>query len=86
MSCQEVRELFSAAVDGGLSVDEQARLDAHVASCADCRRELERFERTVSLLREAEPVRAPAGFVDRVLAAARPEPWWKRMGRRLVSP
>jgi Putative zinc-finger len=81
-----VRELFSAAVDGGLSVDEQARLDAHVAGCADCRRELERFERTVSLLREAEPVRAPAGFVDRVLAAARPEPWWKRIGRRLVSP
>jgi hypothetical protein len=86
VTCQEARELFSAAVDGVLSADEQARLDAHVAGCADCRRERERFERTVSLLREAEPVRAPVGFVDRVLAAVRPDPWWKRIARRLVGP
>jgi hypothetical protein len=86
VSCQDARALFSDAVDGVLSADAQARLNAHVAGCVDCRRELERFRRTVSLLREAEPLRAPAGFVDRVRAAVRPEPWWMRVGRRLVSP
>src|SRR5262245_12238647 len=82
MTCQYARELFSAAVDDALSAGERERLDAHLAGCADCRREWARFEQTVSLLRGAEPIRAPAGFVDRVLEAVRPEPWW----RRLVAP
>src|SRR5262245_30599252 len=82
MTCQDVRELFSAAVDDALGPGERERLEAHLTGCADCRREWARFEQTVSLLRGAEPIRAPAGFVDRVLEALRPEPWW----RRLVTP
>ena len=30
--------------------------------------------------------RAPLGFVDRVLEAARPLPWHRRLGRRLFQP
>ena len=86
MTCPNARELFSAALDDALGADERERLDVHLAGCADCRREQERFERTVRLLRGAEPIRAPAGFVDRVLAAVRPEPWWRRLARRLVTP
>jgi Putative zinc-finger len=85
VSCQQIRDLFSARVDGALADAERARLDAHLATCAECAREWEGFERTVGLLRAVAPARAPAGFVDRVLAA-RPRPWYQRLARRLFVP
>jgi anti-sigma factor RsiW len=85
VTCQDVREWFSARVDEALSADERARLDAHLATCAECEREWARFERTIGLLRAVEPARAPGGFVDRVLAA-RPRPWYRRLARGLFVP
>lgn len=86
MNCDDARELCSALVDEALTPTERAALDAHLAGCADCRRELERLRATVSLLRAAPPLRAPAGFVDRVLEAARPTPWYRRVASRLFRP
>ncbi|HYS18489.1 MAG TPA: zf-HC2 domain-containing protein [Candidatus Binatia bacterium] len=86
MTCHDAREAFSALVDGALGADERAALDGHLATCAECRRELQRFRDTVALLRGAAPVRAPAGFVDRVLEAARPAPWPRRLLRGLFLP
>lgn len=86
MSCADARELFTPLVDGALTEDERARLDAHLATCADCRGELERWQRTIALIRSAASHRAPAGFADRVLAAARPAPWPRRLARRLFVP
>jgi anti-sigma factor RsiW len=86
MTCDDARDLFSALVDDALSSEERGALDAHLTVCPDCRRELEGFQRTVALVRAAPPVRAPAGFVDRVLAAARPAPWYQRLARRLFVP
>lgn len=86
MTCHDARELFSALVDEALSARERGDLDAHLAGCAECRRELERFQSTVSLLHRVEPARAPAGFVDRVVAAARPAPWYRRLLRAVFLP
>jgi len=86
MTCHDARELFSALVDEALSARERGDLDAHLAGCAECRRELERFQSTVSLLHRVESPRAPAGFVDRVLAAARPAPWYRRLLRAVFLP
>jgi len=86
MTCHDAREQFSALVDGALTADERDGLDAHLATCADCRRELQRFRDTVSLVRRVAPARAPAGFVDRVLEAARPVPWPRRLVRGLFLP
>ncbi len=72
MTCDEARERLSALLDEALSPDERDALDAHVATCVDCRRELGLLRNTVALLRAVDPARAPAGFVDRVRAAARP--------------
>jgi cytoskeletal protein RodZ len=86
MTCHDAREQFSALVDDALDADGRTALDAHLATCADCRRELQRFRDTVSLVRAVAPVRAPAGFVDRVLEAARPVSWPRRLLRGLFLP
>ena len=85
MSCQDAREWFSDRVDDALGVEMRAQLDAHLTGCADCRRELDHLKATVSLLRAVEPPQAPAGFVDRVLEAARPIPWHRRLLDRLAA-
>src|SRR5438876_9786868 len=86
MTCHDAREWFSALVDGTLGADEAGALDGHLSTCAECRRELQRFRDTVALLRRAGPVRAPAGFVQRVLEAARPAPWPRRLLRGPLVP
>ena len=80
MTCSDAREWFSAWVDEALDARERAEIAVHLDACPECRSELERFTRTTALLRAMERPRAPAGFVDRVLEAARPSPW-----RRLVE-
>jgi hypothetical protein len=86
MTCTETRDLFSALADDALTPTERAALDAHLAGCAECRRELAGLLRTMKLVRAMDPARAPAGFVDRVLAAAQPAPWPTRLARRLGRP
>src|SRR5882724_4854030 len=85
LTCTDIRELFSARIDDALSAEERARLEAHLATCAECPREWQSFERSVALVRGVEPARASVGFVDRVLAA-RPRPWYRRLGRSLLVP
>ena len=86
MTCAEARALFSALVDDELTTAERAAADTHLAGCAECRRELERVSRTVSLVRALPAERAPVGFVDRVTGAAHPVPWPRRLTRRLFVP
>ena len=86
MTCDEARERLSARLDDALGPDERSALDAHVASCVDCRRELGLLRNTVALLRAVDRPRAPAGFVDRVRAAARPAPWYRRLPRAIFLP
>jgi len=86
MTCHDVRELFSTLIDEALDASERRTVDAHLATCAECRRELERLRSTVALLHAVEPARTPAGFVDRVLAAARPTPWYRRLLSALFLP
>ena len=86
MTCHDARELFSALIDEMLTREERADVYGHLATCAECRRELAAIERTVALVRGATPVRAPAGFVDRVIAAARPTPWYVRAARAALLP
>ena len=86
MSCHDARESLSAFLDEALAPDERRQVAAHLEGCPDCRRELARLEQTVALLRRVEPARAPVGFVDRVLEAARPRPWYRRAAASVFLP
>lgn len=86
MSCDETRDTLSAYLDEALAPDERSLVDAHLLGCAECRRELEALRGTVALLQRVEPARAPVGFVDRVVAAARPRPWYRRAADAVLLP
>jgi hypothetical protein len=86
MTCHDARERFSSWVDEALAHAEHDELESHLAGCADCRRELDRFRETVTLLQRLDRPPAPGGFVDRVLQATRPTPWHRRLAQRLFVP
>ena len=86
MNCHDARDRLSDFLDEALGPPELAEVRAHLEDCPECRRELERLRATVSLLARVERPRAPLGFVDRVMAAARPVPWYRRLGRLLFLP
>jgi hypothetical protein len=86
MTCDAARDQLSAFLDNALADPARRALDAHLAQCAECRRELDQLRATVALLRRFPPVHAPAGFVDRVLAEAARPPWPRRLLDGLFRP
>ncbi|HEY3067310.1 MAG TPA: zf-HC2 domain-containing protein [Methylomirabilota bacterium] len=72
MTCADAREHLTDLLDEVLDPSARAALEAHLATCAECRAELEGLRQTVTLLHRLDAPRAPASFVDRVMAAARP--------------
>ena len=50
MNCDDVLDRLDARADGGLSAEERAALDAHLATCADCREAADSMD---ELLRQA---------------------------------
>jgi hypothetical protein len=86
MTCDETRDTLSAYLDEALAPDERSLVTAHLEGCAECRRELEVLRGTIALLQRVEPARAPVGFVDRVAAAARARPWYRRAADAVLLP
>lgn len=67
-------ELLSAYLDGQLSAEERARLEAQLATEPALRAELEALRHTVALVRDLPPVPIPRNFILPQTAAARPRP------------
>ena len=57
------QEQFSAALDDMLTPDEQIALDAHLAGCETCRRELEELRQVRMLLRALPEPALPRSFL-----------------------
>src|SRR5262245_49924024 len=85
MTCHDARATFSDLADQALPAAGRAACEAHLAECADCRREWEAFQRMLALLHDMPRLRAPAGFADRLLGAVQ-SPWHQRLLRRLFVP
>jgi hypothetical protein len=60
MRCGRAQQMMTAAVDGELTPRRRAALDAHLAGCETCRRELAGTERVLSVL-ETLPMEAFVG-------------------------
>lgn len=71
MQHDEIRDLLGAYALGSVPEDEHAQIERHLATCDECRAEVADHEAVIgSLALAVDPVEPPAGFTDRVLAAA----------------
>jgi len=73
------RRLLGDYLEGDLDLARRARVDAHLAECEECAREVRELRQTVSMLRGL-PVEAPPALADAVMARiaageARPSRW-----------
>jgi hypothetical protein len=66
-SVEHLGELLSAQLDGELTAEESAHVDSHLASCADCRAELEATSAVRTALRGAPAIDPPFGFYERMV-------------------
>ena len=73
MFCDDVLEALEAIAGGDLALD--ARLAAHLGSCANCRAALERARGIERMLQSRSAPVAPAHFTSRTLARIRRDRW-----------
>jgi anti-sigma factor RsiW len=85
MSQDHPEELLAGYVDGALGAKERAVVDAHLASCARCREEVELSRSARTALRSLPEAEVPVGVTGPVLQRVRVErPWVSRIGRRVA--
>ena len=72
--------LILASVEGTLDTPTRARLEAHAASCAGCRRALDEQAAVKRMLADLPPVAVSRGFAARVRERVEPRPWWMPAG------
>jgi anti-sigma factor RsiW len=71
MGCQELIEVITDYLEGGLSPDEIERFEAHLAECSGCRIYLVQMRETVTALGHLPPESLSPEAERRLLAAFR---------------
>ena len=72
MKCAKIHPNLPAFVLGGLESEEDAEVRRHLASCSDCRRELEELRKVNSALEAAPPPTDPPSHLkDEILSQVR---------------
>lgn len=60
--CHRFREMISPYIDGRITLGEKQALESHLASCHECREELESLRTTVGLLHRLPMAEVPRSF------------------------
>ena len=89
-SCRVHRETMSALLDGAASAAETAAMEAHRATCAECRTALDELRWTTGQVRKLEPVEPPPWMTARIMARVRSETapapsLWRRLFVPIVA-
>ena len=71
LTCQEVIELLSSYIEGGLTVDDRRRVDEHLALCDGCTTYLEQMRETIRLSGMVTEEQVPEDEKTVLLAAFR---------------
>ncbi len=94
MSCEAIRPLLHAHVDGELDLVREIEVERHLASCPACTRACRSLQALQSALRSMlPPIETPPGLAGRIRAALRtaatpptpPRPLWRRPGLPLAA-
>ena len=85
MEHEKAQELLSCYVDGTLDAESSQKLEAHLEGCEDCRGALELLKKTLQVVGEIQPARAPTDFSARLRRKARKAGLFDRHRRRPAS-
>lgn len=86
MTHQELKEALPLYALDALEEPEAKEVAGHVATCAECRWELDAFlETSADLAHSVDPVPPPPGVLDRALNEVRPRPFKPASGPRPAS-
>jgi anti-sigma factor RsiW len=66
LTCERCFELVSDYVEDALSLSDRLAFVSHIASCANCREGLARYEEVPGIVRSATDVRMPASVRARL--------------------
>ena len=69
MTCRKVRKALPLMAGGDLAPRKAARVEAHLAACAGCRRELEEYQAAIGRVREAAREEGAANWTEGEWAA-----------------
>ncbi len=86
MNCENIKELLNAYIDNLLSEKEREIVQAHIASCPSCRKELGELTQAVNLVRRLDRVVPPPWFSEQVMKNIRKEKKEKGVINRLFYP
>lgn len=67
MSCDKYREMISANLDLELNAEEKKALDAHLQTCADCRKFMEELNDIRNISKSSEQVVIPESLENEIL-------------------
>ena len=81
-SCKKFRLWADEYIEGELTAAEMRELEAHIAECEDCRKELEELRALKEAIKSAEK-EMPDGLHSRIMASIEAEP--KKTTRRKVA-
>lgn len=72
---EHLGELLSAHLDGELTAEETAAVEAHLAECDACRAELDATREVRTIVRAAPAIDPPFEFYERVVSSRRRPRW-----------
>ena len=66
MECEKVRDRFSSLLENELDPLEEKIVKEHLASCSDCQKDLQQFDKTIRWLHSVKEVEVPDGFLSEI--------------------
>lgn len=93
MTCESMRDLIPLAAGGEAPDNERIAVEAHVAVCSACAREMADYRGLISLVGSLREGDVPAGTFERIQRAVLPRPartavaaggWWMRAAAALL--
>ncbi len=80
MNCRKIKELISVYLDGELGGQEQRLLKSHLATCRQCREEVEAIEKAWNMLGEVEKIDPDPNYIARFWTRVETQmPWYKKI-------
>ena len=86
MRCSKAARQLQFYIDGRLSIDQVRVLEAHIAICGACQRELFLLEEVTSTLRDVKPVAEPADMTRRIMQRVAMSPQRQQQRQRPKVP